>query len=35
VLTPEDLHLPADHFGWMKAPQPVAVRIADWWSRLP
>jgi predicted alpha/beta hydrolase len=35
VLTPEDLHLPADHFGWMKAPQPVAMSIADWWSRLP
>jgi pimeloyl-ACP methyl ester carboxylesterase len=25
----------ADHFGWMKAPQPVADRIATWQSGLP
>lgn len=26
---------PADHFGWMKAPHPVAERIVEWQSRLP
>jgi predicted alpha/beta hydrolase len=30
VLTRDDLHAPADHFGWMKSPQPVAARIAGW-----
>lgn len=31
VLTPGDLDgRPADHFGWMKAPVPVAERIAHW-----
>ena len=30
VLVPEVLHGPADHFGWMKSPQPVAARIARW-----
>jgi len=30
VITPHDLGGPADHFGWMKTPQPVAARIADW-----
>jgi len=30
VLAPEVLHGPADHFGWMKSPQPVAARIARW-----
>lgn len=30
VLAPDQLHTPADHFGWMKAPQPVAARIAAW-----
>ena len=30
-LAPGDLGgLPADHFGWMKAPGPVAARIAEW-----
>jgi predicted alpha/beta hydrolase len=31
VVTPADMGgTPADHFGWMKAPAPVASRIADW-----
>jgi hypothetical protein len=31
VITPQDLAgLPADHFGWMKTPAPIAARIADW-----
>ncbi|MBP1472747.1 alpha/beta hydrolase [Frateuria sp. MAH-13] len=30
VLGPDELQGPADHFGWMKTPGPVAVRIADW-----
>ncbi|MBQ4853068.1 alpha/beta fold hydrolase [Rhodanobacter sp. B2A1Ga4] len=31
VITREDMDgLPADHFGWMKTPAPVASRIADW-----
>jgi len=28
LLTPQDLHGPADHFSWMKNPEPVAVRVA-------
>ena len=34
VLTPEDLHGRADHFGWMKAPEPVAARIAQWLDNM-
>ena len=31
VITAGDLGgLPADHFGWMKTPAPIAGRIADW-----
>jgi predicted alpha/beta hydrolase len=31
LVTPADLgDQPADHFGWMKAPDAVATRIADW-----
>ena len=30
VLTPQTLEGAADHFSWMKAPRPVASRIADW-----
>jgi Predicted alpha/beta hydrolase len=30
VITPQELGGPADHFGWMKAPTPVAARIARW-----
>jgi predicted alpha/beta hydrolase len=31
VLTPDDLGgQPADHFGWMKVPQPIVERLADW-----
>jgi predicted alpha/beta hydrolase len=30
VITPHDLHGPADHFGWMKTPEPVAAHIAHW-----
>ncbi|CAM5467926.1 Alpha/beta hydrolase OS=Rhodanobacter lindaniclasticus OX=75310 GN=B1991_01140 PE=4 SV=1 [Rhodanobacter lindaniclasticus] len=22
--------VPADHFGWMKTPAPIASRLADW-----
>jgi hypothetical protein len=31
VITAQDLGgLPADHFGWMKTPVPIAERIAAW-----
>lgn len=31
VITPQDMGgLPADHFGWMKTPAPIAARIAHW-----
>lgn len=31
LLTPDDLGgQPADHFGWMAAPTPIAERIVDW-----
>jgi len=30
VITPQDLGGPADHFGWMKMPAPLATRIAGW-----
>lgn len=31
LVTPDELGgQPADHFGWMKAPEAVAARIADW-----
>lgn len=31
VVTPRDMGgLPADHFGWMKTPAPMAARIAHW-----
>lgn len=30
VLAPDELHGPADHFGWMKAPHPIAARVAAW-----
>ncbi|WP_240046312.1 alpha/beta hydrolase family protein [Rhodanobacter glycinis] len=30
VITPQDLGGPADHFGWMKVPAPIAARIATW-----
>jgi predicted alpha/beta hydrolase len=30
VITPQDLGGPADHFGWMKTPAPIAARIARW-----
>ncbi|OOG58388.1 alpha/beta fold hydrolase [Rhodanobacter sp. C03] len=31
VITSHDLDdRPADHFGWMKTPQPIAARIAGW-----
>lgn len=30
VLAPDELHGPANHFGWMKAPEPVAARVAAW-----
>jgi len=31
VITAQDLDgLPADHFGWMKTPAPIAERIAGW-----
>jgi predicted alpha/beta hydrolase len=35
LLTPQDLQAKADHFGWMKTPQAVAARIADWLGRAP
>jgi predicted alpha/beta hydrolase len=35
VITSADLSgQPADHFGWMKAPAPVAERIARWLASL-
>jgi len=30
VITPQDLGGSADHFSWMKAPAPIATRIATW-----
>ena len=31
VITPQDMDgRPADHFGWMKTPEPIAARIARW-----
>lgn len=30
VITPQELAGPADHFGWMKTPAPIAARIARW-----
>ncbi len=30
VITPQELGGPADHFGWMKTPAPIAARIARW-----
>lgn len=31
LITSADMHgKPADHFGWMKAPEPVATRITGW-----
>ncbi len=31
AIAREDLGgLPADHFGWMKTPAPIAARVADW-----
>jgi len=31
VVTPQDMHgHPANHFGWMKTPAPIATRIAAW-----
>jgi predicted alpha/beta hydrolase len=30
VLGPDELRRPANHFGWMKAPEPVAARVAAW-----
>lgn len=33
VVAPDDLQGPANHFGWMKTPQSVAVRIAHWLDR--
>jgi hypothetical protein len=30
VITPQDLGGPADHYGWMKAPTPIAASIAGW-----
>lgn len=35
VLGPDELHGPADHFSWMKTPQPVAARIARWFDEAP
>jgi predicted alpha/beta hydrolase len=36
VITPKDLDgVPADHFGWMKAPAPIAARIARWLAGEP
>ena len=33
VITPRDLGgQSADHFGWMKSPAPLAVRMADWFE---
>lgn len=33
VITPDELPCRADHFGWMKAPQPIAARIVGWIDR--
>jgi predicted alpha/beta hydrolase len=31
VITPQDMDgHPADHFGWMKIPEPIAARIVAW-----
>ena len=30
VITPQELGGPADHFGWMKTPAPIAAHIARW-----
>lgn len=30
VITPQELGGPADHFGWMKTPVPIAAHIAAW-----
>jgi len=30
VISPQELGGPADHFGWMKMPAPIAARIARW-----
>lgn len=30
VITPQQLGGPADHFGWMKTPAPIAACIARW-----
>jgi predicted alpha/beta hydrolase len=31
VVAPDDMHgHPANHFGWMKTPAPIAARIAAW-----
>jgi predicted alpha/beta hydrolase len=30
VIAPQELAGPADHFGWMKTPAPIAARIARW-----
>ncbi|WP_189439647.1 alpha/beta hydrolase family protein [Rhodanobacter panaciterrae] len=30
VITPQELGGPADHFGWMKTPVPIATHIARW-----
>jgi predicted alpha/beta hydrolase len=30
VIMPQELGGPADHFGWMKTPAPIATRIAAW-----
>ena len=36
LITSDDMDgRPADHFGWMKTPRPVADRIAAWQARLP
>ncbi|HZX70163.1 MAG TPA: alpha/beta fold hydrolase [Rhodanobacter sp.] len=35
LLTPRDLAgAPADHFSWMKTPEPIAARMADWFAAL-
>jgi hypothetical protein len=31
VISRDDLGgRPADHFGWMKTPAPIAARMAEW-----
>jgi hypothetical protein len=31
VISSRDLDgRPADHFDWMKAPKPLAIRMVDW-----